>query len=124
MPPELRKRKHAGASDPEQAPVAKKQKPLTKVVEKVKKVISSVAKPNEPTTSGAVAVGDTLTLEGFGSIIEDNNGAKITLKELVDKSVAGVVVFTYPAASTPGCKFWTLYRVFRTRDGLHIPSLI
>ncbi|KAH6652928.1 thioredoxin-like protein, partial [Truncatella angustata] len=31
------------------------------------------------------------------------DGKKTTLKELVDESKSGVVLFTYPKASTPGC---------------------
>lgn len=49
------------------------------------------------------APGDVLALEGFGGDIETNDGVKTSLKELVDKSKAGVVLFTYPKASTPGC---------------------
>ena len=106
MPPELRKRKTAVASDPEPAPAAKKQKPIAKVVEKVKKVTAAITKTNGPATSGKVSVGDIIDLEGFGSVVETNDGDKTTLKELVDKSDGGVVLFTYPAASTPGCKFF------------------
>ncbi|EEY14508.1 peroxiredoxin DOT5 [Verticillium alfalfae VaMs.102] len=40
---------------------------------------------------------------GFGGEIETNDGKKTTLKALVDESKAGVVLFTYPKASTPGC---------------------
>lgn len=54
--------------------------------------------------SKKVAVGDTITLEGFGGEIETNDGKKTTLKDLVDESDAGVVLFTYPKASTPGCE--------------------
>jgi len=50
------------------------------------------------------SVGDVINLDGFGGEIELNDGAKTTLKELVDKSKSGVVIFTYPKASTPGCK--------------------
>lgn len=103
MPPELRKRKTAGASDPEPAPAAKKQKPVAKIVEKVKKATAAVSKTIGSTSSGKVSVGDTINIEGFGSVVETNDGDKTTLKELVDKSDAGVVIFTYPAASTPGC---------------------
>jgi len=108
MPPELRKRKVAGVSDPEPAPApaAKKQKPVAKIVEKVKKVTAAVTKATGSTGSGKVTVGDTINLEGFGSVIETNDGDKTTLKELVEKSDAGVVIFTYPAASTPGCKYF------------------
>jgi len=49
-------------------------------------------------------VDDILDLEGFGGEIETNDGTKITLKKLVDDSTTGVVLFTYPRASTPGCR--------------------
>ncbi|KIW12992.1 hypothetical protein PV08_08179 [Exophiala spinifera] len=56
-------------------------------------------KPN----AGKISVGETLNLDGFGGTIQTNDGADTTLKELLDKSGAGVVIFTYPRASTPGC---------------------
>ncbi|BDD61925.1 hypothetical protein MPDQ_004151 [Monascus purpureus] len=48
-------------------------------------------------------VGQTIDLDGFGGEIETNDGTKTTLKALVDASKSGVVLFTYPRASTPGC---------------------
>ncbi|PWY93837.1 AhpC-TSA-domain-containing protein [Aspergillus sclerotioniger CBS 115572] len=48
-------------------------------------------------------VGDVINLDQFGGDIETNDGQKITLQDLVDSSKAGVVLFTYPRASTPGC---------------------
>jgi peroxiredoxin Q/BCP len=56
-----------------------------------------------PVASGKVAVGETITLKGFGGTIETNDGKKTTLEQLVEESEAGVVLFTYPRASTPGC---------------------
>lgn len=107
MPPELRKRK-APATEPAAAPPAKKKGPVAKAVAKVKEAISSAkpkaAKTNGAASTGAVAVGSTITLEGFGGEIETNDGVKTTLKKLVDESKGGVVLFTYPKASTPGCK--------------------
>lgn len=47
--------------------------------------------------------GDSVPLEGFGGEIETNDGEKVTLAKLVADSKAGVVLFTYPKASTPGC---------------------
>jgi thioredoxin-dependent peroxiredoxin len=44
----------------------------------------------------APVVGDTLKLDSFGGELETNDGTKVTLKELVDQSKAGVVLFTYP----------------------------
>lgn len=54
-------------------------------------------------------VGDTISLDGFGGEIQTHEGAKTTLKQLVEDSKAGVVLFTYPKASTPGCRS---YRAF------------
>jgi len=105
MPPELRKRK-ASAVEPPAAPPAKKKGPVAKAVAKVKEAVSGSPKASTANgSSGAakVAVGDTITLEGFGGEIETNDGVKTTLKKLVDESKGGVVLFTYPKASTPGC---------------------
>jgi len=110
MPPTLRKRK-APAEDPVPAPPAKKKGPVAKAAAKVKeavvpkpKPVKAVAKTNGATASPSIEVGSTITLEGFGGEIELNDGTKTTLKKLVDESKSGVVLFTYPKASTPGCK--------------------
>lgn len=59
----------------------------------------------EKVAKGTVAKqGETVDLEGFGGEVETNDGAKTTLAALVGESKAGVVLFTYPKASTPGCK--------------------
>jgi len=55
------------------------------------------------TVAGLPAVGDTVDLSAFGGEIETHEGAKTTLKALVEESKGGVVLFTYPRASTPGC---------------------
>lgn len=116
MPPELRKRK-APAVEPSAAPPAKKKGPVAKAVAKVKEVVAPKAKAKaEPKKNGAttakasastgkIAVGETITLDGFGGEIETNDGTKTTLKALVDESKSGVILFTYPKASTPGCKY-------------------
>ncbi|KAK7402769.1 thioredoxin peroxidase dot5 [Neonectria punicea] len=59
--------------------------------------------PKKASKSGKVEVGDIIDLESFGAEIETNDGEKTTLKKLVDESESGVVLFTYPKASTPGC---------------------
>lgn len=105
MPPELRKRK-APAVEPAAAPAAKKKGPVAKAVAKVQEVISGgskTAKTNGAAGASKVAVGETINLEGFGGEVETHDGVKTTLKKLVDESTAGVVLFTYPKASTPGC---------------------
>lgn len=49
------------------------------------------------------SVNDVLDLDNFGGEIESNDGTKTTLKKLIEKSKSGVILFTYPRASTPGC---------------------
>lgn len=123
MPVELRKRK-AHQHPIEAAPPAKKKSTVAKAAEKVKKAIKGDKKTDTPKAEtkkpeakkpaaepkkaaakkdGKVAPGDVVDLEGFGGEIETNDGEKTTLKQLVDESEAGVVLFTYPKASTPGC---------------------
>ncbi|RSM09453.1 hypothetical protein CEP52_004054 [Fusarium oligoseptatum] len=68
------------------------------------KVEEKVEEPKEDKKKNDKAeVGDVVDLDGFGGEIETNDGEKTTLKALVDESKAGVVLFTYPKASTPGC---------------------
>jgi peroxiredoxin Q/BCP len=94
---ELRKRK---ASENGTEPVKKKAAAL---VEKVKAAVSG----DKPATNGSakkLTVGEVVSLEDFGGEIETEAGNKTTLKALIDESTAGVVLFTYPKASTPGCE--------------------
>jgi peroxiredoxin Q/BCP len=112
---ELRKRK---TPPPAPAPAPKKErktkaakangKPET-VAEPAAPEPSAVpAAAPEPETkaasSGTPKPGDKIDLEGFGGEVETNDGRKVTLKSLVDESKEGVVLFTYPKASTPGCE--------------------
>jgi peroxiredoxin Q/BCP len=111
---ELRKRKEAPAPPPAPAPkkttkttkAAKPASTVTKVKEAVKEKVAAVvaSATNGSSDAAKPAVGDTINLDGFGGEIETNEGVKTTLKALVDESEAGVVLFTYPKASTPGCK--------------------
>ncbi|KAF4334427.1 peroxiredoxin Q BCP [Fusarium beomiforme] len=151
MPMELRKRKASTAPPP--PPV--KRKSTTKVPKaaaKVKEAAAKVTEKNEEPeeakeekkpeeepkaeepkaqepkkTGGKPAVGDVVDLDGFGGEIETNDGEKTTLKKLVDESKSGVVLFTYPKASTPGCTKQVCF--FRdsyeplTKDGLAIYGL-
>ncbi|KAF2197566.1 AhpC-TSA-domain-containing protein [Delitschia confertaspora ATCC 74209] len=79
------------------------------VVEKVEAVKEAViggsnGEETEKTTpAGPPSVGDTIDLSAFGGEFETNEGQKTTLAKLVEESKAGVVLFTYPKASTPGC---------------------
>ncbi|KAL8857318.1 MAG: hypothetical protein Q9178_006084 [Gyalolechia marmorata] len=98
---ELRKRREA-PSDASQPPQKKSNPPTSAKPE------SESSKAATSSTDGAekaksLAVGDTIQLEGFGGEVETQDGEKTDLKKLVDESASGVVIFTYPKASTPGC---------------------
>lgn len=140
MAPELRKRK---APQPAPEPPAKKPAGKAKVAKAAEKAKEAVTgKPAKPapkskakangsdvaapapadapapaaSAGGKPVVGEVINLEGFGGEIETNDGTKTTLKALVDESKAGVVLFTYPKASTPGCK---LFRSLRPSLSYH-----
>jgi peroxiredoxin Q/BCP len=141
MPVELRKRK-APAAPAAPAPPAKKASRANAKTNVVKAAASKVKaavtgkntkKPaataeTKNATNGApatetpkgstdkVKVGDVIMLEGFGGEVETNDGEKTTLKALVEASKNGVVIFTYPKASTPGCKL--IYLVLLPSRGL------
>ncbi|KAG5750401.1 hypothetical protein H9Q69_013501 [Fusarium xylarioides] len=154
MPMELRKRKASNAPPP--PPVKRKSttkvpKAASKVKEAAAKVTEKKEEPEEvketkeeekteeepkaeepkadepKKTGGKPKVGDVVDLDGFGGEIETNDGEKTTLKKLVDESKSGVVLFTYPKASTPGCTKQVCF--FRdsyeplTKDGLAIYGL-
>ncbi|KAI9734921.1 MAG: hypothetical protein M1834_002001 [Cirrosporium novae-zelandiae] len=120
---ELRKRK-ARAEPAPPPPAKKKSNPAKKVVAKAKTAISntksnpkkstSTSKPAPAVTAKATkapkavapdvpAIGETINLDDFDGEVQTQDGAKTTLKQLVEDSTAGVVIFTYPKASTPGC---------------------
>ena len=92
---ELRKRKEAPAAQP--PPAAKKSN-------SVKSSSSAKANGSSATSGSKIAAGEVINLDDFGGEIETNDEEKTTLKKLVDDSKAGVVLFTYPKASTPGCE--------------------
>jgi len=56
-----------------------------------------------PPQGQSPAVGDHIKLEDFEGEIETQDGEKTSLKALLEKSETGLVLFTYPKASTPGC---------------------
>ncbi len=102
---ELRKRKAPAEAAPPPAP-KKNSNPVKKAVEKAKDAVAG--EPSKAANgTGKLAVGDTISLEGFGGEIETHSGEKTNLKKLVDDSKAGIVLFTYPKASTPGCECLT-----------------
>ncbi|KAI9738454.1 MAG: hypothetical protein M1818_005351 [Claussenomyces sp. TS43310] len=104
MPVELRKRKPV---EPAPAPPAKKKNPVAQAAEKVKAAVTGGSQTSKANGAAAapskVAVGDVISLDAFGGEVETNDGNKTTLKELAEESKAGVILFTYPKASTPGC---------------------
>lgn len=112
MPVTLRKRK---APEPAQAPPPKKAAaPKAKKAAAPKKAAAAPAtkKADAPAASAAgkkVAMGDVIDIDSFGGEIETNDGKKTSLKALLDDSKSGVVLFTYPKASTPGCKYFLSY---------------
>jgi thioredoxin-dependent peroxiredoxin len=128
MPVELRKRK---AVEPPPARPTKKTSSKVAKVAKVADKVKQAAKGKEEkpaATNGAAkatkaakpTVGDVITLEGFGGEIETNDGVKTTLKALVDESKGGVVLFTYPKASTPGCKSSTTLPIMPSLPSLRL----
>ncbi|OAA33449.1 merozoite capping protein-1 [Moelleriella libera RCEF 2490] len=132
MPVELRKRKAPQPPAPAPAPkkASKASKPAAKAEPAAKKEEEPAPKKKAPAAPAAdkkVAVGDAIDLDGFGGTIETNDGEKTTLKQLVEDSESGVVLFTYPKASTPGCTnqaclFCDSYEPL-TADGLAIYGL-
>ena len=71
-----------------------------------KAAVEDAAEDDKPetkakTSSGPPKQGDKIDLESFGGEIENNDGDKVTLAQLVQSSKKGVVLFTYPKASTP-----------------------
>ncbi|KAJ4401240.1 thioredoxin peroxidase dot5 [Gnomoniopsis sp. IMI 355080] len=106
MPVELRKRKAPppAPEPPKKKAAAAKAKsaPKAKEADKPKKDEPAPAKTNGA-ASKKVALGDTVELATFGGKVTLNDGTETTLAELVEKSGSGVVLFTYPKASTPGC---------------------
>jgi peroxiredoxin Q/BCP len=124
MPVELRKRKEAPpapvrpakkaapAKDKkpakEKTVVEKVQETVAETVETVKEAVVDVtngeaSKPAKA-TSGSAKTGDSIDLSTFGGEVETHDGKKTTLAKLVEESKGGVVLFTYPKASTPGCE--------------------
>ncbi|KAL1641181.1 thioredoxin peroxidase dot5 [Diplodia intermedia] len=91
----------AAAADAVETAAAKVEETVNKVEETATNGASSTTK--SAAAGGKPEVGSKLDLDGFGGDIETNDGTKTTLKKLVDESKQGVVLFTYPKASTPGC---------------------
>lgn len=96
---ELRKRKVA-----EQPPAVEKRVKKTATTAKASTGASGKGRSISATSPASIHnVGDRVALDDFGGQVETNDGKQTTLKELVNSSQSGVVLFTYPKASTPGC---------------------
>lgn len=93
---ELRKRKAAPAEPAVSPPIKKSNSSTSKA--------KATAPKKKDSSSAKIAVADSITLDGFGGEMETNDGEKTTLKNLIGDSKSGVVLFTYPKASTPGCR--------------------
>lgn len=91
---ELRKRK-AHSQDPVIPPRPKKANSEKSV---------APAKAKGDSSSVDLVPGAIININGFGGEISIHTGEKTTLKTLLEGSQNGVILFTYPKASTPGCK--------------------
>lgn len=103
------KGKAAASKAKDAAPKPRGRPAKAKAAEAEKKPADEAAGTDGATNGETVpvkpAVGSILALDDFGGEVEFTEGGKTTLKQLVDESKTGVVIFTYPKASTPGCKF-------------------
>jgi thioredoxin-dependent peroxiredoxin len=100
------------AEKPKESKVSKAKAAVAEKIEAVKEAVTG--KPNgekaeapaAPAAPGsAPKVGDSIDLPGFGGEVETHEGTKTSLSKLVEQSKSGVVLFTYPKASTPGCEY-------------------
>ena len=114
---ELRKRKAPAEAAPAPPP-KKSSNPVKKALDAAKDAIIGNSASSEGAANGSakIAVGQTIALEGFGGELETHTGDKVTLSKLLEQSQAGVVIFTYPKANTPGCK--SFFSLLVNRDTL------
>lgn len=59
--------------------------------------------PAATKATGPPKVGESIELNGFGGEVQTHSEEATTLAKLLEASKSGVVLFTYPKASTPGC---------------------
>lgn len=76
--------------------------------------VAAIPVPNGNPDAPKHLLGYTIDLENFGGEVHTQDEKSSTLAQLVQNSKAGVVLFTYPKASTPGCKFSPIYRNLST----------
>lgn len=103
---------------------------VTEAVDTATKAVTD-ATTAAASTTGPPKAGDTIDLANFGGEVETHDGKKTTLAKLVEESKGGVVLFTYPKASTPGCTLMrrpTTYdhslRAYRHYPSLPLPRLV
>ncbi|KAJ5319429.1 Alkyl hydroperoxide reductase subunit C/ Thiol specific antioxidant [Penicillium brevicompactum] len=119
---ELRKRKA-----PANPPVPEKKTKAPKPQPDVDADVAADVDVDVKKSSKVPEVDDIIDIESFGGEVQTNDGETTSLKKLLDESKAGVVFFTYPKASTPGCtKQACLFRdnhTHLTSSGLSIYGL-
>ena len=121
---ELRKRPAAPPAAP--PPTKKKTAPKPKVKKEEQPAAEMSAAETPAKASGPPKTGETITLDGFGGEIQTDDETTTTLAKLAADSKAGVVLFTYPKASTPGCKRarpWIQRKSILIRSDRHDSSL-
>jgi peroxiredoxin Q/BCP len=112
---ELRKRKTPPSAPappakkkaaPKESKVSKAKAAVAEQVEAVKEAVIGTSEANGESAPPASApkVGDTIDLSAFGAEVETHDGVKTSFAQILEQSESGVVLFTYPKASTPGCK--------------------
>lgn len=102
---ELRKRKApANSSVPEKK--TKAPKPQPKPQPDVDVDVDADLKVKE--SSKVPEAGDIIDIDTFGGEVQTNDTETTSLKKLLEESKAGVVFFTYPKASTPGCEYLSI----------------
>lgn len=104
MPMELRKRKAPAEPAQQAAPKKRTSRAGANTTAKKAKTEETKASETPAAPSKRPAVGDTIDLGDFQDEITFQDGTSTSLKALVAESKSGVVLFTYPRASTPGCK--------------------
>jgi peroxiredoxin Q/BCP len=98
------KKKTPKAGKPKESVAEKAKAAVAETVEAVKEAVTGDANGQDAATGGPPEVGQTIDLAGFGGEVETHDGKKTSLAKLVEESKSGVVLFTYPKASTPGCE--------------------
>lgn len=117
---ELRKRK-ARLQEPSISP------PLKKRISSVPIIVvpeESVAPVKGNSSRVEPVAGEIININGFGGDVLTHTGEKTTLKSLLESSQNGVMLFTYPKASTPGCESLFLLPLLCVSRCIYIYDLI